>query len=153
MKIIDVSNISHVLLNPDAAKELFIQLLEIYLDGDKTEDIELNFKNVLTLSPDFWQAFVLLCIDSSQLTIDKLNSQIIFSGLFVKDITNFSNALDKFKNREEFSKENISRKLWEQYNIRQKEVWGDNPLIKSVVEKTIGAIEQALDKVPEIKKS
>lgn len=154
MKKINVSKVGTTLIGDDAAKEVFIALLESYVQGDKDDNIELDFKSVLVIDATFFSALVLLCVESNHFTIDKFRNQLIFSGLFLKDIENLSSAIATLKHTtmyKDFQPEEVKKKLREMHDKRQKELWGNNPIVKEAFDKVSNAIEQAFNQTSKIK--
>lgn len=150
MKSVKVSQIGSVLIGEDSAKELFISMLESFMEGERDDEIELNFSSVLTIDPGFFTALVLLCTESNQFGLDRLSNQVIFSGLYVKDIEHLHSAL--LPTRQQKNLEDLRKSLRTLHEQRQKDVWGNNPAIKQVFEKVSGAIENAFANVPNVSK-
>jgi len=95
-KIAVVTEIGYVLITKDTAKDLFILLLEKFLDGDKEENIELDFSNTITIGNDFFVDFISLCSESDVFNVRKLKDQVIFSGLYIRDIEKLNYGLVDF---------------------------------------------------------
>jgi hypothetical protein len=150
MKSIKVNKIGSILIGEDSAKELFIMMLEAFMEGERDDDIELDFSSVLTIDPAFFSSLVLLCTESNQFDLDRLSSQVIFSGLYIKDIEHFNYALIPIRQKKQYDPEELKKLLREMHEKRQKEIWGDNPIIRNAFEKVAGAIENAFANVPDV---
>lgn len=137
-----------MLVGDDLAKDLFCLLLETYCTGDKEEDIELDFSSVLTIDPGFLTAFTLLVLESKQFPKELLLSQVVFSGLFAKDVENLAKALEPLKT--EGNVKDLQSSLRKLHEQRQKEIWGNNPAVKEAFDKISGAIEKAFSSVGKV---
>lgn len=151
MKTIQVSLVGSILSGEDLAKDLFIRVLEAYLDGDQEDDLTLDFNGALTIDPGFFVSFVLLCGESNVFGIEKLRNQMNFSGLCVRDIESLYGALAPTRSISVDSKDVVAqlRKLHEQ---RQKEIWGDNPQMRNAFEQISKKLEQTLEGMTKVRR-
>ncbi len=151
MKTIQVSLVGSILSGEDLAKDLFIKLLETYLDGDQEDDITLDFTSVLTIDPGFFVGFVLLCGESNVFGLDRLRNQIFFSGLSARDVESLYGALSPTRSQSVDSQDVVAqlRKLHEQ---RQKEIWGDSPVMRNAFEQVTKKLEQTLEGLTKVRK-
>lgn len=102
MKILNVhEKVGSVVLTETSGRDLFGFLLELYLEDDRDDEIDVNFKDVMSLGSSALNSFINLSRESKVLPLYKLRAQVLFSGLFVNDITTLAKAFDENKKPDE----------------------------------------------------
>lgn len=93
MKKLNVAEtVGGVLVTEASGRDLFGFLLELYVEGDRDEEIDLNFQDILTLSSFAMKSFVGAAQESNVLPLHRLRQQVYFSGLLINDIETVSSA-------------------------------------------------------------
>lgn len=144
MKVIDASSVGQFLIGEDKAKDLFIKILELYLE-EKGQDIEIDFRNVLSIDPNFFKLLLFLVCESNHLSMDIWDSHFIFSGLFMKDIESLNAAASPL--RSQADPKNIVQELKKAHEKRQKEIWGNDPNMKKTIDLFLDHMVQNMNNI------
>jgi len=112
------SKLGGILLTKEKGTDLFIELLETFIEGDRDEDIELDFLDAIVVGPEFIQGFIDSARDSQQFPIYSIQHQVIWSGLCLTDIETIGRFMtesksEKSKNANQDMQKQLEKQLEE----------------------------------------
>ena len=152
MKKLNVSEkVGGWLLNDSSGRDLFGFLLELYLEGDQDDDIDINFKEVMTITQPALEAFVECARVSNVFPLHKVRLQIFFSGLLSNDIITLANALNANKTDQILRKEELNKQVADAL-ARLKELKGENgtSIANLNIEKILSKLTDSKIPVPDL---
>lgn len=93
MKSIDVAkSVGTMLITADSGRDLFSEVLSLYLE-DTNENIQLDFSDVITISPEFAKELIGNVRASTKFNYDAFKLNVIFNGLSVSEMMVISSAM------------------------------------------------------------